>query len=154
LEEVAAARLVVPEAAVELERLAAVLALEEAARDRADVDAALGPELHRPELQQRRGLERRSALARPRLGRRRREVVARAGGVLDLRRVRPRLPVVGRARDLRAPVPVAEQRPQRARVRVARGVVDAAAAVPRELGAPAALALRDREDALAGADED
>src|SRR5690606_13065769 len=120
-EQVAAAGLVVPERAAELEALAAVVAHEQAARDRAHEDLPGLAEGDDPQLEQR------GVLDRDRLGVRAlvalagggRGVVARALGVLDLRRVLPGLPAVGRARELGAPVAVTQRGPQRARVRVA-----------------------------------
>jgi hypothetical protein len=54
VEQVAAARLVVPQGAIELERSAAVAAGEQAAGDRADPDRAVAAEGDRPQLLERR----------------------------------------------------------------------------------------------------
>src|SRR5690606_28370591 len=108
----------------------------------------------RPQLEQRRRLQRRRALAGAGLGRRRRQVMTRAVRVADLRRVGPGPAVVGRARQLRAPVAVAERGPQHAAVRIAGDEVDAGAGVAGELRPPATVLLGDEEAALAGADEE
>src|SRR5690606_27108373 len=120
-EEITAARRVVPERPVEREALAAVVALEEAAGDGADVDLLRSAEGDAPQLEERGVLEGR--LLRVVLAGDGAVDVAGALGVGDLRSVFPGRSLVARPRELRAPVPVAEERPERAVVRVARHVV-------------------------------
>src|SRR5690606_17925863 len=75
-------------------------------------------------------------------------------GVLDLRGVVPALAVVGRARQLGAPVTVAERGPQRAAVGLARDEVDTLPAMAGQPRSPATACLVDDERALACTHQD
>src|SRR5690606_12921609 len=154
IEQVAAARLVVPEPAVELEALAAVLADEQPAGDGADVDAARRAKADHPQLEQRGVLDHHRAGRRAVLVGHRRDQVAGALRVLDLRGVTPAVPAVVGARQLGAPVAVAERGPQRAGLWLAGDEVDALARVTGQPRLPAAALLVDDECALASTDQD
>src|SRR5690606_20227618 len=119
---------------------------------RPDVDTPGLPERHAPELEQ-GGVFEPGLLARLVLSRDEAVEVACALWIGDLRRVLPCLAAVAGARELGAPVAVAEQCPQGARVRVADDEVDAHAGMARQRWSPVAADLFDDERTLAGADE-